>query len=349
MIRLTAVTTRLWLLLVLLVATASCSGGSKPLSSASPPVAQPPSAALDAGVLADAPAAVDGASDAPQEAIPPDVIETEDEPAFADAGDPDASEVSEAEAWCPEGIEMLPGAICAVVPEGVAPDPAPTLVIFLHGITNVGSGWQIALIQGMARYAKGQHFALLAPRAPLQPHVEGKADVYAWRTSTLSPGGEEAMLDSWMAAKATLEGRMGHPFKQVFVMGFSSGAYYASSLALRGRPGVDGYAVFAGGSAPYSRGMLAQVKQRAPIFVGYGLRDKAGSRDARGLVAALRAARWKHRVMALRRAGHTITTSQFTSALAFLRAESAAGTAAAASPPTPASRPRHKGSKRRKH
>ena len=356
----------LWFLIVL---TASCGGGGTSRSAVSAPAAPTPAAnpsprsVVDAGVAfsADAAAGEDAANEVTAAVSPDEDAMAEATTAALDAGASDAA--SDEEAWCPEGVETLPGPICAVVPDSVREDEAPTLVIFLHGITDVGSGWQLALIQGMALYAKGQKFALLAPRAPRQPPAKGKADMYAWRTSTLSPGGEDAMLDGWMAAKATLEGRTGHPFKQVFVMGFSSGAYYVSSLALRGRLPVDGYAAFAGGSAPYSRGMISKVKPRQPIFVGYGLRDRAGSRDARGLVAALRAARWKHRVMAVRRAGHTITTKQFTSALAYLRSESAPagapsqpapGDPASASPtpggdtPTPPpSRTRHGGSKHR--
>lgn len=323
------------LLLFLLVITASCGGGSNLASPSAPP--GPPSvadagapSAVDAGDIAPSDAAVDAV-----EASAPEEVATTDDAAPPDAGGADASGPSDEEVWCPDGIETLPGPICAVLPDSVQQDQSPTLVIFLHGITDVGSGWQIGLIQGMALYAKHQNFALLAPRAPRQPPAKGKADMYAWRTSTLSPGGEDAMLDSWMAAKTALEARTGHPFKQVFVMGFSSGAYYASSLALRGRLAVDGYASFAGGSAPYSRSMIAHVKPRVPIFVGYGLRDRAGSRDASGLVRALRSARWKHRVMAVRRAGHTITTKQFTSALAYLRSESGAGGASDAAPSSP--------------
>jgi predicted esterase len=357
----------LWFLMVL---TASCGGGGTSRSAVSAPPGPTPAAdasprsVVDSGVAVpeDAAAGEDGANEAAGATVSPDVDAMAEATVALDAGAPDAAP-SDEEAWCPDGVETLPGPICAVVPDSVGEEQAPTLVIFLHGITNVGSGWQLALIQGMALYAKHQKFALLAPRAPRQPPAKGKADMYAWRTSTLSPGGEDAMLDNWMAAKATLEGRTGHPFKQVFVMGFSSGAYYVSSLALRGRLPVDGYAAFAGGSAPYSRGMISKVKPRLPIFVGYGLRDRAGSRDARGLVAALRAARWKHRVMAARRAGHTITTKQFTSALAYLRSESAAGaapsqrapgapTSAPTTPPqgdspAPPSKTRHRGSKHR--
>jgi predicted esterase len=246
-----------------------------------------------------------------------------EELATIEEGDADSGRseggVEAQEAWCPDGIETLPGPICAVLPDDVRDDTAPTLVIFLHGVTVVGSGWQIALIQGLERYARHQHFALLAPRAPRNLSKDEKAEVYAWRTSRLGAEGEAALLDGWMQAKATLEQRMGRPFAKVFVMGFSSGAYYVSSLALRGRLQVDGYAAFAGGSAPVSRSALSHVSPRVPIFVGYGLKDRAGSRDARGLVGALRAARWKYREMAVAKAGHTITTGQFTGALAFLR------------------------------
>jgi predicted esterase len=301
-------------LFLLVVATASCGGGTSAVASVRPEPG--PALPEEAGVTAVIEAGLDAIADASPDTdagLDAQDVARDAEP---DAGEPDAGEPEEA--WCPAGVEMLPGTICAVVPERVRSDPEPTLVIFLHGVTDVGSGWQIALIQGMSRYAEHQNFALLAPRAPRQPARKGQAEAYAWRTSNLSPGGEDALLDSWMAAKTTLEGRTGHSFKQVFVMGFSSGAYYASSLALRGRLPVDGYAVFAGGSAPYSRAMVSKVKPRVPIFVGYGTKDRAGSRDARGLVAALRAVRWKHRAMAVS-AGHTITTRQFTSALAYLR------------------------------
>jgi len=335
------VISRIWSLLPLVVATASCGGGTSPLASATTvPGSGVPE---EAGVAAAIDAGLDALADAEPE---PDAgLDAQDgtQEAAADATDPDAGEPEDV--WCPAGVEMLPGTICAVLPDRVRSDPEPTLVIFLHGVTDVGSGWQIALIQGMSRYAEHQNFALLAPRAPRQPARNGQAEAYAWRTSNLSPGGEDALLDSWTAAKTTLESRTGRPFKQVFVMGFSSGAYYASSLALRGRLPVDGYAVFAGGSAPYSKAMVSRVKARVPIFVGYGTKDRAGSRDARGLVAALRAVKWKHRAMAVS-AGHTITTRQFTSALAYLRQENAPAPPPSQPSTQPSTQPR-RGSKHR--
>jgi predicted esterase len=331
---------RIWSLLLLVVATASCSGGTSPVASVrtEPGPGVPEEAGVAAAIDAGFDAIADAAPDTDAALVAQDGAQDAADASGLDAGEPE-------EVWCPAGVEMLPGTICAVLPDRVRSDPEPTLVIFLHGVTDVGSGWQIALIQGMSRYAEHQNFALLAPRAPRQPAREGQAEAYAWRTSNLSPGGEDALLDSWMAAKTSLEGRTGHPFKQVFVMGFSSGAYYASSLALRGRLPVDGYAVFAGGSAPYSKAMVSKVKPRVPIFVGYGTKDRAGSRDARGLVAALRAVRWKHRAMAVS-AGHTITTRQFTSALAYLRQENAPAPPPSQPSTQPSTQPR-RGSKHR--
>jgi predicted esterase len=318
---------RLWFSLLVMTTASACSRGSSTIPAAGTPaspgisatavsvMAAPPDGSADAGAtlpVADAQAAETPGANAAA------ALERE---AGSDADAAPPPEPLDEEAWCPPEIETLPGPICAVVPQTQGARPVRTLVVFLHGVTNVGSGWQIALIQGMARYARQHEFALLAPRAPRQPHVERHGDVYAWKTRNLSAEREGTLLDSWMQAKSVLEQRLGMPFDHVFVMGFSSGAYYASTLALRGRLNVNGYAVFAGGSSPYSRRALAGVTTRVPIFVGYGLRDRAARRDAQGLVRALRAARWKHRVMAAPGAGHTITTRQFASALRFLRAE----------------------------
>ena len=48
-------------------------------------------------------------------------------------------------------------------------------------------------------------------------------------------------------------------------MGFSSGAYFVSSLALRNKLSVDGYAVFAGGTG---FGTKTAEGEKPPVFVG---------------------------------------------------------------------------------
>jgi len=290
---------------------------------------------------------------------PPAAIAAEPPPPEAPPApeSPAESEAPAEEAWCPADVETLPGPICASVPDTLPEEGPRTLVIFLHGVTNVGSGWQLATIRGMANYGKEFKFALIAPRGILREASEDKDAAYAWPNAALSRQQTESdVLKSWADARTTLETRAGKKFDRVFVFGFSSGAYYASSLALRGKPVADGFAVFAGGGAPYSQAMLANVRHRPPVFVGYGLKDKSAIKDARKLAAALRAARWKHREMAVPKAGHTITTAEFREAITWLgkSASSAAAPAAAASRPKASETarphhhaPAHKGKKRR--
>ena len=105
----------------------------------------------------------------------------------------------------------------------------------------------------------------------------------------------------------------------MLVFGFSNGAYYATSLALRGRLDVDGYGVFAGGSGgKYSRHLAASAARKVPIFVGYGTLDQA-HRSQRELVQLLGELGWPHRAK-VERIGHTVSDSQIRGALAFLGA-----------------------------
>jgi predicted esterase len=122
----------------------------------------------------------------------------------------------------------------------------------------------------------------------------------------------------WDAARAELERRAGRPFERVLVFGFSNGAYYATSLAMRGRVPVQGYAVFAGGSgAPYHARAGASTKQRAPIFVAWGAKDPA-HRDQVQLSRMLKRLRWPSQSMGSKRAGHAMTDAQVDAAVRFL-------------------------------
>ena len=85
------------------------------------------------------------------------------------------------------------------------------------------------------------------------------------------------MLDEWARARRTLEERSGHPFDEVYVVGFSSGAYFATSLALRAKLDVDGYVVLAGG-APTAPS--ADASRHVPVFVGVCARDAASAPEA---------------------------------------------------------------------
>lgn len=239
-----------------------------------------------------------------------------------------ASAEALAERWCAPELDMLQETVCFFTPDAsaeaavhTADDAAAaerTLVIFLHSLVGAGGNFRWQQQRLMARMASAYRFTALMPKG--RPGVGPGRDpaVVAWPTaSKLQEEHEDALIAEWMAAKAEAEKRSG-PFQRVLVFGFSNGAYYATSLALRGRLEVDGYGVFAGGSGgKYLRLLAARAQRRVPIFVGYGTKDPA-HRHQRALVALLRNIGWEHRFKA-DRIGHTVSDAQIRGALAFLR------------------------------
>jgi predicted esterase len=136
---------------------------------------------------------------------------------------------------------------------------------------------------------------------------------------------EKPILDEWARAKALLEEKSGKPFERVWVFGFSNGAYYATSLALRGRLSatdavvhVDGFASFAGGSGEaYLERAAKAASTRTPLFVAWGGKDKAHP-DQVKLSRMLKRLRWPTASEGAPRAGHVMTDHQAASAIRFL-------------------------------
>jgi dienelactone hydrolase len=219
--------------------------------------------------------------------------------------------------WCAPELEAVQGGTCAFTPPAAFKER--TLVIFLHSLVGVGSSWAWEQQRLMARMAKTYGLSALIPRG--RPGFGPGRDpkVIAWPTAKeLQDQHEPMLLAEWTAAREELERRTGK-FDKVLVFGFSNGAYYATSLALRGRLDVDGYGVFAGGSGgKYSRLLAASTERKVPIFVGYGTLDKAHPAQ-RELAKLLHELRWPHRVKA-ERIGHTVSDSQIRGALQFLGA-----------------------------
>jgi predicted esterase len=199
-----------------------------------------------------------------------------------------------------------------------APGPHGALVIFLHSLVGARSSWQWEQQRVMARAGKKLGFAVLMPRGRVAIGPGRAPDVWAWPTSVaMQEQHEAALIEEWLTLKRTLEARRG-PFASVFVFGFSNGAYYAASLAVRARLPVQGYGVFAGGSGgKYMRVLAGRTQVRAPVFVGYGTKDPA-HRDQEALVALLADFGWKHRSKAAP-VGHMVTEDQLAAAFHFLQ------------------------------
>ena len=100
------------------------------------------------------------------------------------------------------------------------------------------------------------------------------------------------------------------------MVGFSSGAYYASSLAVRGAMDVDGYIVLAGGGAWVPPG--EQPPTRAPVFVGVSAADPSTADHARAFAGVLAGAHWPFRVET-RSTGHGVDRAYMAHGLTWLR------------------------------
>ncbi|WP_437502668.1 alpha/beta hydrolase [Sorangium sp. So ce1099] len=216
--------------------------------------------------------------------------------------------------------------MCASLPAKEAPGPR-VLVIFLHGVVQPDSGWQWAQQRGAARAGARRGVAVLMPRGRrgIGPRAVPRSastsmeDWWCWPTSAAAQAAhEDALLAEWDAARAELERRAGGRFERVLVFGFSNGAYYATSLAMRGRLQVDGYAAFAGGSgARHLERSGAQTRLRVPVFVGWGGKDPA-HKDQVALARMLRRLKWPSKSLGKPRAGHAMTDDQVDEALDFL-------------------------------
>ncbi|WP_437956115.1 hypothetical protein WME76_32285 [Sorangium sp. So ce119] len=223
--------------------------------------------------------------------------------------------------WCAPELASLPGDVCAFLPAREAPGPR-VLMIFLHGVVQPESGWQWAQQRGAARAGARHGVVVMMPRGRRGIGPKAMEDWWCWPTATAAQAShEDALLAEWDAARAELERRAGGRFERVLVFGFSNGAYYATSLAMRGRLPVDGYAAFAGGSgARYLERAGAQTRLRVPLFVGWGGKDPA-HRDQVALARMLRRLKWPSKALGKPRAGHAMTDDQVDQAFEFLRGD----------------------------
>jgi len=202
-----------------------------------------------------------------------------------------------------------------------------TLVIYLHGMLVTKPGFQYVQQRALSMEAKARHLTVLFPTSPL---VEGG---YYWPTSVKAQKEQEPeLLAGIEKARADLAARLGHGFDETFVVGFSSGAYYASSLAVRSALDVDGYIVLAGGSS-WARPADPKAK-RAPVFVGVSASDRQTATHSRSFAGTLAALHWPYRVEE-RNVGHLVDDVFLAHGLAYLRGRVRAAASSAAAPSSP--------------
>ncbi|MEM1032444.1 MAG: hypothetical protein AAGN82_19010 [Myxococcota bacterium] len=210
--------------------------------------------------------------------------------------------------WCaPELKAIAENGPCFYAGEG------DELVVFLHGLVQVGAGWQHQQQRAIVRGAKREGYSVLMPKGLVDANPKYPGMV-SWPTSAaMQRDHEKALLAGWHEALEQLADES-RTFSRVYVVGFSNGAYYGASLGLRGAFGLaDGVAVFAGGGAWGA----PPGPRRVPFFVGLCTKD-ATHRDAERLVRVLKKAKWPHRVER-RRVGHTMADAHLDHAIIYLR------------------------------
>lgn len=230
-------------------------------------------------------------------------------------------------AWCAPEVEALSGDTCYIDGRGKqAPEGQKrTLVIFLHGAIAKHTDWSWTQERALLRQAKAAGFEAIFPRAP------DNGVGYAW------PGGadgqkryEDELIAGWKESVRALEQKSSARYDEVFVMGFSSGAYYVSSLALRGRldgsraHGVafraDGYATFAGGSIGANKNPAAP---KVPVYVGICGADRQTAPHSRGFAGELATRGFPSRAEE-HHVGHMFADPHVLRAVKFLREKNAA-------------------------
>lgn len=233
--------------------------------------------------------------------------------AAADEGTKSKSSKANADAakpYCAPEVSELSHHVCYF--DGGAPaDGRKTLVIYLHGSLAMNNGFFYMQQRAMALHAKKHGFTVLMPTSP----SDGVG--YVWPTSQAAQKEQEAgILAGIQKARGALEKKVGHGFDETFVVGFSSGAYYGSSLAVRGMMDVDGYIVLAGGSSWVKSG--ESPRKRAPIFVGVSAADPQTAGHSRSFAGSLAAMGWPFKVEE-RNAGHMVDWTFMAHGIAWLR------------------------------
>lgn len=220
--------------------------------------------------------------------------------------------------WCAAELRTLPGEVCVFVPETPSRGPR-TLIIYLHGVIQPDTNSQWNQQRGATRVGQKYGFSVIMPRGRRGIGPTTMEDWWTWPTGIDARiKWEEKLVAEWTAARAELEKEAGKPFERVYVFGFSNGAYYATSLAMRGRLDVSGYALFAGGSgAPYHETEARKTKRRVPISVAWGEGDPSHKKQEE-LAKLLRRLRWPFKAFGHRRAGHAMTDDEVEEALGFL-------------------------------
>lgn len=216
--------------------------------------------------------------------------------------------------WCTDTVSTLDEETCYVLPE----QPTRTLLVYLHGVVppTPASHQKTNLQSVVANASKRAGVVALLPRGKQGLAPTRISSWWGWPTNAGNYRKHSAAMVAAIAEKRRkLEEVVGVQFTRVYVAGSSSGAYFASALALRGGIEADGFGVMSGGSGAATPELPKLAKK--PFYIGFGEGDTVAE-SAKALGEVLRHAGWPVRV-AGHRVGHGAKEVYLDEAFAFWR------------------------------
>jgi hypothetical protein len=213
-------------------------------------------------------------------------------------------------AWCAAGLEAIPGGGCLALPPKTAPQPPP-LVIYLHGrFEKSAPEEELVRQKRFAEHATARGFALLALRGKegqcLQPEL---ATWICWPASERSIDAGPGVVASWAPALAAAEARVGKGRR--YVLGFSSGGFFATILATRAFVAADAFAIAGAGPIEPTHALGA-----TPPLLLLSSDDDPSQPDMMLLEDELGREKWPHDTWS-RAGGHDLLDGDIDAALTF--------------------------------
>lgn len=214
-------------------------------------------------------------------------------------------------AWCADGLEPIAGGGCLAMPHDARRRGPVPLVVYLHGRYSPETAPQEMARQArVASLGTKRGFAVLALRGRQgQCSDPSLASFWCWPSNERSASDAPRYVDEWATPLRVAERRAGRGRR--LLLGFSSGAYFATIVATRGLHPFDAVAIAHGGPVEPTAASAAM-----PPLVLLTADDDPSNEEMLRLDDELRRVRWPHHVFA-REGGHELPDADVEAALTF--------------------------------
>jgi dienelactone hydrolase len=214
-------------------------------------------------------------------------------------------------AWCADGLEPIAGGGCLAMPP--APRLPVPLVLYFHGIYDSATPTEeLERQHRVAAHGTARGYAVLALRSSegaCHPSLPAYATRYCWPSNEEVADRAGTFVDGWQVVMGATEQRVGKGPR--YVLGFSSGGFFAVLLAVRGLYPADAFVVaHAGPVEP-----VKALGKKAPILL-LSADDDMSQEGMVRLDDELSREQWPHQHSA-RSGGHALTDWDIDAALGF--------------------------------